>query len=174
MNLNDTPAMDELDQLLAESVKPKKSPKHDLMDLDDLLTESLAIRDEAQATAGMREKLKRSNLSGDERREIEAKVREWEARNLWNPVATVIVFERVICSCGCYYETFSHMMNKQAHKHNRDTTRLIIADTINDKLPKMKAFQVQDVDICTECSTEKGWDLESMEEIEWQAPEMRR
>lgn len=164
--------MDELDQLLVES-KQAKQKLPAFSDLDDLLAESISIREEAKAVGDNREKLKRQNLKPDERAEIEAKVREWEARNLWTPVAVVAVFERVMCSCGYFTDAFSHMMHKQVHKHQKQTTRLIRDDEVPGNLPRIVARQVAEVEICAECADTKGWNLNEAEEIEWQAPKFK-
>jgi hypothetical protein len=163
--------MDELDALLAESkaAAKKKPAPADIGDLDDLLAESISLRDEEVATKANRERLKRQNLSSDERKEIEAKVREWEARNLWTPVATVAVFDRVTCTCGCYTEAFSHLMHKQTHKSDPTLTRMVITDTTLEGKPRMVALQHFDVELCGECGLEKGWDLDNAVEVEWHA-----
>jgi hypothetical protein len=164
-------AMDELDQLLAESkaAAKKKPAAADLGELDDLLKESISLRDEEVATKLNRERLKRQNLSSDERREIESKVREWEARNLWNPVATVAVFDRTYCACGCYVQTFSHLMHKQMHKTDPTLSRMVMTDTTLEGKPRMVAFQDFEVELCDECAAEKGWDLENAVEVAWDA-----
>lgn len=142
---------------------------NELSSLDDLLSESLAIRDEAQATKAMREKLKRGGMPAAERAEIEAKVREWEARKEWLPVATVAVFEHMSCDCGYFSETFSHVMHKQTHRQKSNLTRYVQATTVLPDLPQLVAKQHHEVSICAECATEKGWNLEQAIDIEWEA-----
>lgn len=176
MNQTPPPALlelSELDDLLAESVGkpkfPKGKPAAALTDLDDLLSESIAIRDEATANSSNREKLKRANLGREEREAIEAKVREWESRNVWTPVATVAVFERVTCSCEFYVDAFSHMMQEQRHKTQAATTRFIRTDEVVTGLPKKLVYQHAEVEICAECASSKGWEINELEIIEWQA-----
>lgn len=168
---------DELEQLLTDSkVKPAK-PNPTLqgfMDLDDLLNESMQMRDAEYANKANREKLKRSNLSREDRAEIEAKVREWESRNLWTPVANVAVFEQVICDCGFCVEPFSHMMQQQQHKNDPNLRRLVRTDAITLSLPKLVAKQISEVPICDQCAPQKGWDLEAdvPEGLEWLAAKL--
>jgi len=165
--------LDELNQLLAESARKPKPPKPKFDDLDDLLAESLSIQSEAGAYAANRERLKRANLKSEEREAIESKVREWESRNVWTTTAIVAVFERVTCSCGYYTDAFSHMMHRQTHKHQRASIRLIRDDNVPAGLPKMVGRQHAEVEICAECASEKGWDMDNLEEIEWQAPTLK-
>lgn len=165
--------IDELDSLLAESIGKQKPTKPAFDDLDDLLAESISIRDEASANASNRERLKRANLGAIEREAIEAKVREWESRNVWTPLATVAVFERVTCTCGYFTDAFSHMMQQQKHKHQQATTRFIRTDEVVGNLPKKLVYQHAEVEICAECASSKGWEINELEIIEWQAPGMK-
>lgn len=174
MNNIEVELNDELDELMMAATAQKKvaaEPKRvgTLDDLDDLLASAVAQRDEIQATKSMREKLKRGKMTSDERHEIEAKVREWESRNVWNTVANVAVFEHISCECGFYSEVFSHLMHRQVHKHTANTTRLIVADTMAEGVPQIVAKQNSDVGMCSECAAGKGWDLESGEVMEWTA-----
>jgi len=174
-NAETHPLIDELDALMEESKGlklvsvAKSKPKNDFSDLDELLSESLAIRDEANLNKVLREKLKKGRMSSEEKQETEAKIRKWESRHVWDTVANVAVFEHVSCKCGYYNEVFSHVMHKQVHKHEAKTTRLIVADTIVPDVPKIAARQTSDVDICSECAATEGWDMESTEVIEWRA-----
>lgn len=177
MNQTPPPALLELDELLLESIGkpkfPKGKPAAVLTDLDDLLSESIAIRDEATANTTNREKLKRANLGREEREAIEAKVREWESRNVWTPVATVAIFERVNCSCGFYVDAFSHMMQEQKHKTTASSKRFIRTDEVLTGLPKKLVYQHAEVEICAECASTKGWEINELEIIEWQAPNLK-
>lgn len=145
----------------------------DMASLDALLSESIAIRNEGEATKAMRKKLAAGGMQPTERAEIEAKVREWEARKEWLPVANVAVFEHMTCECGFYSETFSHIMHKQTHREKRDLSgnslvRYVQA-TVMLNAPKLVAKQYHEVSICAECAGGKGFDLENAVAIEWEA-----
>jgi len=162
----------ELDDLLASAQGQKAKPQtkaEAFADLDDLLASAVAQRDEVQANKNNRERLKRQSISAAERAEIEAKVREWESRNVWTTLANVAVFEHVSCDCGYYVEVFSHLMHEQKHKTTVGLTRLIVADTMADA-PQKVAKQYSNVSVCCECAGTKGWDTENVEEeMTWEA-----
>ena len=163
--------LDEMIQQTAVSVVGHPLRREAEVDeLDQLLAESVMIRDEAVATKNLREQLKRkAKMTGEERREIESKIREWEARNVWDTKAVVAVFEKVSCDCGFYTEVFSHLMHRQVHKHTPATTRMVVTETFDDGLPKEVARQISHVFICAECGPDKGWKMDDAEVMEWNA-----
>lgn len=164
----------ELDDLMASAIAQKAKPQtkaEAFADLDDLLASAVAQRDEVTANKANRERLKRQNISAVERAEIEAKVRAWESRNVWTPTANVAVFEHASCECGYYVEMFSHLMQQQKHKVTVGLTRLIVADTLAEGVPRKVARQYTTVSICPECATGNGWDMEAEQEegLSWDA-----
>lgn len=159
-------SLSELDALLAKPEKPAQTSP--LLDLDSLLAESIASRDAAAQVKADRERLKKGRMSREEADDTLARIRQWEARNEWKPLATAAVFEHTTCECGYYSEVFSHLMHRQKHKHSAGLTRLVMADTILEGLPKETIIQHFSVTICAECAKEKGWDTEHPAE-EWEA-----
>lgn len=141
----------------------------DFSELEALLSESIAIRNEVAQAKALRSKLARGGMAPSEKEETEAKLREWEARKEWTTIANVAVFERMTCDCGFYSETFSHILHKQTHRQKAGLVRWVQAKTIHADLPKLVAKQCHEVSICAECASDKGWDLENAVEIEWEA-----
>lgn len=140
---------DELAELLAASLPP---PSSDLDDLDALLDESVALRDEAASMKSARDRLKRGNLPREDRLETEALIRSWEARRVWETLSEVAVWEKTECACGAVHLNFSHLMHQQRHRHQPGTTRLIKADEWDEALPTIVAHQELTVPICVACA----------------------
>lgn len=136
-------------------------------DLDSLLSESIALRDEAAATKGLREKLKRGGLAAAERAEIEASIRDWEARREWDTIANVAVWEKHECQCGGVNMYFSHVMHKQQHKE-QSVIRYVATDKVLLDLPNLVAVQGMTTPMCPGCADREGFDL-TKESLQWEA-----
>lgn len=160
----------ELDDLLEQSTaKPPKAsaPVPVILDeLQDLLDESLALKQEEAAIKFLREKQKRGGGTAQERAEDEARIREWEARREWDTKANVAVFEVRECSCGTVETIYSHLMHWQQHKEKR-ISRSVRAHQQIAALPNMIAKQQVKVDCCSKCAELKGWDLKGEATFMW-------
>lgn len=127
-------------------------------ELEALLQESLQPVREKQALRANREKLARGGLSANERKEIEAKVREWEARLEWDNEANVALFHRQTCSkCELTWTTFSTLLLRQSHKTKADTQRWIASSVELAALPNEVAFRDQTVGMCWNCCDSRGY-----------------
>lgn len=169
---------DELDQLIQEQQEDAgQAPANDdLCDLDELLRESVKAQADDRAIAKQRGMLARKNLSSEDREELEAKVREWEARRLWETLAHVAVFHRQQCACGSIHLHFSHMMLHQKHRTDgfaqRWVRETVFADTQTRKevanLPNKVAYQNTMVPICADCADKAGFDLNAQDCLNWE------
>lgn len=178
----DTRATDEFDELESllqgqqQEMRDGEGTASDgLCDLDDLLAESMQAVAEDRGIARHRAMLARKNISSAEREELEAKVREWEARRLWETLAHVAVFYRQACACGQVHIHFSHMMLHQKHRTDpfaqRWVKETVFADTQTRReianLPNKVAFQNTHVPMCHVCAETAGFDLNG-EALNWE------
>jgi hypothetical protein len=154
--------LEELNELLTVSTRAATTD-----DLDALLQESVALREEEQATRKLREDLKKGRMSKAEKEETERKIREWEARRVWNTLANVLVWDRIVCDCGHEVLVFSHLMHMQEHREIA-ANRTVIAEETVPGLPNLIAKQTIEVPVCECCAAGKGFDLKR-EDMAWVA-----
>lgn len=162
----------ELDDLLAECDLPAPSvPEPD--DLDALLAESVQLRDAEREMKAARERLKRRYTSGSGRTaqeiaEDEARVRAWEAANLWDNVAGIAQWEKHRCvNCGRGQTIFRQLMLKQRHRETPNTWRWQSVDEIPEGLPQENLVQKWETGMCTHCAGEFGFDFKEVPVGEW-------
>lgn len=163
----ETPTLDLLEELDAE------------LSLDALLAESMEAVGKDKKAKQARDRLKRKDLGAEEREDLEALVREWEARKEWKTLAHVAVFHHQQCTCGAVHKHFSHMMYHQQHRTDKHAQRWIrataFADTTTQQelegLPNKVAFQHTVVPVCEDCAAEAGFDL-SHADVSWEVVQM--
>lgn len=141
----------DLDDLLGEAVG-------DLPDLDDLLASAKAQQSDKDAAKKARDRLAKGGLSDREREEDLARLREWEARNLYRAVANVACFTESGCDrCGDYTYLFTGLMERQVHRHIPTTQRWLAADKIKTDLENEVMVTRQTTPFCLACMTEVGF-----------------
>ena len=169
--------MTELEQLITDQAEDK--PQHlgmDVLDLDDLLAESVQAVEADRNLARSRKLLQRKDLPQAEREELEARVAEWEARKYWETLAHVAVFHKQHCACGAVHQHFSHMMYHQQHRTDKFCQRWVRATPFVDTqtrqeiaaLPNKVAFQITVVPICHVCAAGAGFDLQATDCLNWE------
>ena len=144
-----------------------------LDDLDSLLSESVALRNDEREAKAARERLrKRASGSGRTEAEIaadEARVQEWEMRNNWQATANVSLFEKHKClNCGRAQTIFRQLMLKQQHRVFPNTVRWQQVDETTPELPCEIQVQKWEVGMCTNCAGEFGFDFQHVAVSEWQ------
>lgn len=130
----------------------------ELDDLDQLLEESMAPMRAKQETKAFRDQLARGGLSKAERLAIEAKVREWEARVEWEPQANVALFFEQRCKCGQVSLMFGGLLERQIHRRVKSTQRWVSTTVNRLKLPNEIAMQELPTPMCFVCCDGKGYD----------------
>lgn len=148
------------------------TPETEVDDLDNLLSESLVIRDELREVQAIRERLKRkhsgSGRTPQEVAEDEARVREWELRNDWEATANVALFERHRCNgCRRQQTIFRQLMLRQVHRTLADTTRWQQVNETVAELPYEIQVQKWESPMCTNCSDAFGFDFKTCDVGEW-------
>lgn len=144
-----------------------------LNDLESLLMESVAIRDEEREAKAAQERLRKRSGSGrtpEEIAEDEARVREWELKHQWEATAAVALFEKHKCTnCGRSQTIFRQLMLKQKHRQFADTWRWQQVDQIPEDSQLEAEIQVQkwETGMCTLCSHEFGFDFKQAKVSEW-------
>ena len=135
-------------------------PSSDLPDLDDLLTSAVAARNDKVAAKQSRERLAKGGLTQQEREEDLARLREWEARNLYKPVANVARFVESCCAnCGEFSYLFTGLMERQAHRHVDTTQRWLATQTAKTGLDNEVMVARQTTPFCIECMDRVGFTL---------------
>lgn len=153
------PATDlpELEDLISESTA---QAEFDLPDLGDLLGAAKAEAADKIAAKTARERLAKGGLTAAERAEDLARLREWEARNLYRPVANVACFTESGCDrCGDYSYTFTGLMERQVHRHIDTTQRWLAVNKIKTGLDNEVMIHRQTTPFCIECMGEVGFSL---------------
>jgi hypothetical protein len=147
----DLPDLPDLEDLITES-------SGSIPDLDDLLgTAKAEAKDKAEAKAA-RQRLVKGGLSDREREEDLARLREWESRNLYKPVANVACFIESSCTkCGDYTYLFTGLMERQVHRHVATTQRWLKTDIIKTDLDNEVMVREQTTPFCVECMADVGF-----------------
>lgn len=131
-----------------------------LSDLDALLKESVATRNETVAAKAAKERLRKGGQSARERAEDQARLTAWEAAHEWVNRANVAYFERTVCQCGAVTQLFIGLMQRREHRHLRATMDWKAAATSLAGLPNEVAHRTRQVGMCAECASVKGWATE--------------
>lgn len=161
----DQEEMEELQGLLQAAVKPEPDP---FADLDDFLAGVEAKAAEDKSIKASREFLKKGGLTQEQRRETEAKIREWEARRVWQTVANVGIWDQHVCeNCGHTHRMYSHVMAKQVHR-TTGSPRMVMVEDWDETLPYLVGLQKSTTPLCIDCIEEFGMSFDTVE-VTWDA-----
>lgn len=164
------PEMDQTDtNLLEEELEELLEEEIDgLLDLDDLLTESVSLAKQAGAGKGYRKSLQQAvsaKASSDEIDLIRAKIAEWEAAQEWNTKGTCILITTQVCACGSKTEMFGGLYLHQTHKTIATAQRwtsLVKGQKEPKGLPKHVIRRDVKVPACIQCAKSlHGFDFNS-------------
>jgi hypothetical protein len=128
-------------------------------ELDDLLAEALTEQRTAREAKEARERTKRGGQSSTEREADAERIRRWEAQHEWRAVANVAQFHRYSCQCGKHSTVFEQLMERQQHRHLRDSQRYQLTKTTKADLPNEVVIRKTSVPVCPSCALLAGWDL---------------
>ena len=157
------------DDLLGELLNPTAAEAGEqkklkgVIDLDDLLAESL---EEASASARIksdRKSLKDTRVSVKEREAMEARIRAWELAREWKPAAAVQFFNTQLCSdCGSENSTYAGLFQRQVHRNSKVMRWVLDVNGSgnNDGLPREHKESLTEVPVCRDCVTEQGFGTE--------------
>ncbi len=130
----------------------------DLPDLDDLLASAKSTADKAKAAKAARERLLRGGLDKTQLEEDAARIREWEARNLYRAVANVATFTETHCTrCGEYHYQFTGLMRREVHRHVPTTQRWVAVEQQQVELNNEVRLTRLEVPFCSECLEQVGF-----------------
>jgi len=151
-------ADDPLQALLVEST----TQAAELFSLDDLLSESMAIRQEKDQEKELRKRQQRNDISKEEYDLNAALLRRWELAREWDAVANVLLFSRQRCGyCGSFHNSFEGRYELHTHKRLVKTQRTVAVTVHTKDLPKTVQYTDSDVEICHTCAdTQSDWELE--------------
>lgn len=147
----------ELNELLTPATD---TAREEFGDLNDLLAESMETAKSIAMAKESRERIRRGGQGERERREDEARLREWEAKHEWMAEANVAVFDRQACGCGVTNEVFAGFMQRERHRHLRTGMRWMIAGEAKASLPNEVIVRTKVVAMCGTCAGGKGWPVE--------------
>lgn len=132
----------------------------DFSDLDALLSEAKAERQEKTLQREVRARQARQQLTPEDLLRLAA----WEAAQ-WTRVANVALFETQICECGFEHNLFTGLFAEETHKslHNGER-RWVPAESALKDLPNIVRKRIKFVAMCDICALEKGWDTNVYQE----------
>lgn len=168
---------DDLEELARESTRTiVASQVKTLDDLDQLLAESIELRDDADSGAMYRKQLAKGGMSKEEKLLIEQKLQEWESRREWETTANVALFRHTTCACGNEHHHFVGLYYRQVHRTLRTGKRLVAAkhqltdmvrcaDSTN--IPNETLKETRFTPICEACAFTAGFDVRGAKEVEW-------
>jgi hypothetical protein len=140
-----------LEDLTAEAMR-------DLPDLDDLLGTAVAEQHDKLSAKKARDRLAKGGLTAAEREEDLTRLRDWEARNLYRPVANVARFVESTCDrCGTYCYLFTGLFERQVHRHVATTQRYTSIETMKPDLDNEVMVASQTTPFCTQCMKGLGF-----------------
>lgn len=150
--------LDDLEDLITESVEAAKA--NPLINLHDLLIESVGLtRDEAAAKAS-RDRLKRGGQSAREAKEDAERLALWEQRHEWMQVASVAMFDHFDCACGEHRSVFNGLFIREDRKTGTGVRWRRVSGLDEGKgLQREVAAREHHTSMCAACATEQGWDL---------------
>lgn len=135
---------------------------NDFAELDALLGQAMADVKETEKAKEARERLKRGGLSAEERAADAARIADWESKHEWRAVANVALFLETGCShCNTVSMAFSHYMQKQEHRHLRNSFRWQATTQIKTDLPNEVVIQTKFTAMCEDCAPSRGWLMEN-------------
>lgn len=145
-----------------------------LGDLDDLLAESMTLREDRNAGKGLREKLARAKDHA-EAQETELLLRAWEAKYEWRTKAECVVFHQQQCTCGSVHTHMAGVYFHQTHRSDPHAQRWISAsDNIakalengHSDLEKQSYFEAKYVTVCADCAQSQGYPMMLFPGVPW-------
>lgn len=145
-----------------------------LDDLDDLLAESMSLREERHSGKSLREKLAKAKTAED-REELELAVRAWEAKYEWETKAECVVFHQQQCLCGSVHTHLAGVYFHQKHRTDPYAQRWInstdnIAKALEaqaGELPKQSYVEVKRVPVCADCAMDQGYPMMLFPGVPW-------
>jgi hypothetical protein len=128
--------------------------------LDDLLAESMQVVSARTNLKAARAKLTDQRTTSTEAKEIQAKIREWEATSDWKPAAVVAMFMVQVCQC-CHSESprFSGIFQRQSHRTATLSRWVRESTPAHLNLPKEQRFDTEPVSMCHRCVDGQGFQL---------------
>ena len=129
----------------------------DNLDLDSLLTESVELHSAKQSLKTARKQLASGLTNGETRAEIEAKIREWEAKSEWKPAAVVAMFTTQVCKCGSRHTLFAGIFQRQTHRTSTASRWVAERTPAHLNLPKEQKHSDVDVAFCLCCVEAQGF-----------------
>lgn len=127
--------------------------------LDDLLQESMQVVVARKELKAARPKLADQRVGSPERKEIEAKIREWEQASEWKPAAVTAMFLTQVCRCGTQSIHFRGLFQRQSNRSSK-ISRWIREDTpAHLNLPKEQKYDSEQVAMCYRCCDGQGFQL---------------
>lgn len=167
MNKQVSVSIPELDDLLAEGLPAKGAPAQDQdleISLDELLAESLEQAREEKEAKAVAERRKRGGTLSEEDL---ARIRAWEAKHEWKPMANVALFDKTTCNgCGRQQTIFTALLQRQEHRHLKDAMRWTAVESVDPKLPNEVAVKKYRAGMCTNCCERAGFTFNVVKE--WQ------
>lgn len=150
--------LDPLEGFLQESTRLSA----DAFSLEDLLSESMGLKEQHEAERELRKKQARGNLPKAEYDANAALLRKWELKREWEATANVLVFQRQRCgTCGSYHNFFEGKFELHTHRRLANTTRTILVKFHDKALPKEVRYTDTDTHICHACADiQDDWELE--------------
>lgn len=136
-------------------------------DLDALLDESMEQRAVEQQARAARERLRRgvAQAPGERQADLD-RIKLWQDRYEWLPIATAGVFNRFSCACGNTSTIFDCIMIEEKHKTDPWSKRFVNvgverrASPRVGEPPRVTVVREQAVVACDKCAHTKGWRLD--------------
>lgn len=146
----------------------------DSLDLDSLLSESLAERASKRSAPRPKELSKvpakdPAWMNKAEKSDYERRRENAELRDLWKPQAAVAMFSVQIClSCGNRQTHFEGFYQQQRHASHRQTEKWVLAtdSTMLKDLPRHRKVTIHEADSCLQCADALGYSQPSPTDTE--------
>lgn len=133
----------------------------DDLDLDSLLSDSLAIVEDNRRLKESRKAIRSGMLTTSEQSELLADIDRLERTREWLPKADVAMFDQQTCqTCGSIHHIFSGLFQRQVHRNMRTLDRWQKStEAENMGLPKeVKAMQSK-IPFCPGCMAAEGYPM---------------
>lgn len=139
---------------------PENFPGDDI-DLDNLLSESVAAVREASAVREARKRVQDQRLTGDEAKAVRETIERWELSREWLPSANVAMFEAQVCACcGSSSLHFKGFFQRQTGRQSRaDRWVAVDSDKQAPNLPKERKVIETSALTCSNCASLSGYPL---------------
>lgn len=138
----------------------------DFAELDALIAVELEKKETKSAAEKARDRLRQGRGTKEEQEADNQRVREWEAKYMWDAVATTAIFTEQVCDrCGDYQYLFSGLFRHEQHRTQADSQRWVKLDAPADEtLPKTIMTQEKRVPMCAECCSMDGFEWEQKDD----------